>query len=160
MKQLMATLRGLTANRQILVLVAGVVLGLLLIYLGIQQPLEQELRRLQRINQGLVDDSEWLRQQVDLHAGPRLAPAKGQSGSLIARVNQGLGSSGLAPAVKRVQPSGDNQLRVELENADFRRLIEQLAQFEKESIFVEQLQLNPGVKPGTASGRLGLELRF
>ncbi len=148
---------SLPKPRQIFMIALAAVLALSLLYVFIDLPLKRQYQQLQEQYQQLNQDRQWLQQQAQARHGQKQhGPTQQLEGSLIGTLNQRFQAAGLTAATKRVRPEGDKRLRIELENADFNRLIQQLAWFEQKSVHIEQLQLSASQQPGYVSGRITL----
>jgi len=118
---------GLESRDQTILRYSAVVVGLLLFYLFVVDPInsgrdtaEQRLRSAQEAL------SVAQRQAFDLKAS-QTDPKAAESGSLLTEVESSTQQEGLRTALKRLQPSGDNQIQVSLEGASYEQLMRWLA---------------------------------
>ena len=153
----------LAARERHLVIAGATLLMIFLLYLLVWEPLikhRQELRKTVKEQQVLV---EWMQQAsraaAQLHAARGSTVGKLPAGqSLLAVVDQSAKSSGLGAAMKRVEPEGQDIVRVWFEQAKFDELIR----------WLEGMQLNFGVgvvsivlerqdQPGLINARVTLQ---
>lgn len=144
----------LQAREQQILRFSAVLVALLLFYLLIIDPVysgrddaEQRLRSAQEAF------SVAQRQALDLKAASsnRETPA---SGSLLTQVESSAQQQGLRSALKRLQPSGDDQIQVSLEEASYTQLIQWLSSLHQSGVRAQRvdIQLN------RASDLLGVQL--
>ena len=85
-------------------------------------------------------------------------PGKRGNESLLALVDRSARKSGLARAVKRLEPQGKNAVRLWVEQASFDQLAAWLAKLGKESgVHASAVSLERQERPGLVNGRLTLE---
>lgn len=119
------------SNRERWLVGGGSVLTLLLIvYALIWQPFQKELGRLRQTVAEQRADLAWMRQAAieakrleNVQAGPKSQLPEGVRRSLLIVVDQSARAAGLGTAVKRVEPQGDDRVRIWLEQAGFDQLI-------------------------------------
>jgi general secretion pathway protein M len=133
----------LQSSEQRLLLLGALVVGLLAVYLLIFDPVyaarndaEQRLRATQEAF------SVAQQQALDLRAA--LAnPVTPQSGSLLTQVESSAQQQGLRTALRRLQPSGDNQIQVSLEGAAYGQLMQWLSQLHQQGIRAQRVEIQP-----------------
>jgi general secretion pathway protein M len=132
---------GLQAREQQTLRYSAVVLGLLLFYLLIIDPVysgretaEQRLRSAQEAF------SVAQRQVADLKASAS-NPQASASGSLLTEVESSAQQQGLRGALRRLQPSGDNQIQVSLEGASYSQLIQWLSNLRQQGVRAQRVDI-------------------
>ena len=132
---------GLQRSEQQMLRLGAVILGLLLFYLLVIDPVyssrdEAELKL--RAAQEAFSVAQ--RQASDLKASSS-GPATQQSGSLLTQVESSAQQQGLRDALKRLQPSGDNQIQVSLEGASYDQLIEWLSKLHQLGVSAQRVDI-------------------
>lgn len=147
--------------RERLILAAGAgALVLLLLYAAVWDPYQAHVARLEETISQQRADLEWMRgasaQVKTLRKGTPARPAAGQS--LLSLADSTARAQGLAEAVKRVQPEGQNGVRVWLEQAAFDDVMRWLQVLTtRYGVQVSALVAEPGEGPGRTDVRLLLE---
>jgi type II secretory pathway component PulM len=133
--------QGLQAREQQILLYSAVILGLLLFYLLIVDPVysgrdtaEQRLRSAEEAF------SLAQRQASDLKAASS-NPEASASGSLLTQVESSAQQQGLRSALRRLQPSGDNQIQVSLEGASYDQLIQWLNNLNQQGVRAQRVDI-------------------
>lgn len=151
------------APRERMMLAGGVVvLVLLLFYSLVWDPLSSGVRDLRAEVEAQRDTLQVMRRSATevkaLRAVSGGAAARGLGGrSLLAVVDQSARSSGLGPALKRVEPEGKDNVRVRLEGASFDAMIGWLSGLAKKSqVFATSLSIERTDAPGRVNVRLTL----
>jgi general secretion pathway protein M len=114
---------GLEANERRLLIIAAPLVLLMLLYVGIWEPLNSRVATLRASTAEQESLLAWMRgaaqevKQLRGRGDQRVKPASGQS--LLSLVDRTAKSGQLGPALKRVQPEGDQKVRVWLESASF-----------------------------------------
>lgn len=147
---------ALALRERVMVSIAAVFIALALVYAVAWSPLNSSVTRLEQS----VEEQQVLKQWMQQSAAEvnRLRNAAGGTTdhrSLLAVVDQTSKQSQLAPAVKRIEPDGQELVRVTLEQASFDDLM----------IWLGSLQRNFGVSVAdvsidrqAASGRVNVRL--
>lgn len=149
----------LRRREQMLLASAGVVIGLLLIYLLVWEPQRErsdELKQLVKQQQAL---HAWM---VNAAAEAKALQGQASSGgkisagqSLLGVIDQTAKRGGLGSAVKRVEPDGSTRARVWLEAAKFDDVLRWLHTVQKRySITVDSAIIDRGPSPGLVTARL------
>jgi type II secretory pathway component PulM len=132
---------GLETRDQQILRFGAVVLGLLLFYLLIIDPVysgrdaaEQRLRSAQEAY------SIAQRQAADLQASASDL-TRSASGSLVTQVESSAQQQGLRSALRRLQPSGDNQIQVSLEGASYSQLIQWLSTLHQQGVRAQRVDI-------------------
>lgn len=144
----------LQARDQRILRYSAVIVGLLLFYLFIVDPVqsgrddaEQRLRSAQEAY------AVAQRQASDLKAARSNAGAS-QTGSLLTRVENSAQQQGLRSALKRLQPGGENQIQVSLEGASYGQLMQWLTSLNQQGIRAQRVD----IQPDRSSDLLGVQL--
>ena len=114
---------GLEANERRMLVGGGALLLVMLFYVGLWEPLHNKVDSLRVSTAKQEAELSWMRsaaqevKQLRGRGGQRAKPANGQS--LLTLVDRTAKTGRLGTALKRVQPDGDNKVRVWLEAASF-----------------------------------------
>ena len=145
---------GLQPREQQILRFSAVILALLLFYLLIIDPVysgrddaEQRLRSAQEAF------SVAQRQALDLKAAASNRETSA-SGSLLTQVESSAQQQGLRNALKRLQPSGDDQIQVSLEGASYTQLIQWLSSLHQSGVRAQRVD----IQLDRASDLLGVQL--
>lgn len=143
-----------------MVSVAAAVLFVLLGYALAWAPLNSRVTRLQQS----VDEQQSLKRWMQQAAAEakQLRNAAGAAGdehrSLLAVVDQTAKQSQLAPAVKRIQPEGQDLVRVTLEQASFDDLVQWLGNLQRSyGVNVADAAIDRQAEVGRVNARLTLK---
>ena len=120
-------------DRRIL-LFGSIFLGIALTYLLLWEPLHTQQRRYHQQISEQQQLLSWMQRSSAeakslLHASGTARPAA--SGTLLSMVDKEARSAGLGKGLKRVEPSGKDQVRLWFDGVDFNRLITWLGGIEK-----------------------------
>jgi len=145
---------GLQPREQHILRLGAILLGLLLVYLFIVDPVYsgRDLAE-QRLRSSREAYSLAQRQALDLKAASSNPGAKA-SGSLLTRVESSAEQQGLREALERMQPSGEDQIQVSLEGASYDQLIKWLGDLNQQGIRA----LRVDIQPDRTSDLLGVQL--
>lgn len=147
--------------RERLVLAGGAAaLLLLLLYAAVWDPYQAHVARLEESIARQHADLDWMRgAATQVRALRKQTPTRAASGqSLLALSDTTARAQGLASAVKRVQPEGQNGVRVWLEQAAFDDVMRWLQVLTtRHGVQVSALVAEPGDGPGLTDVRLLLE---
>ena len=126
---------------QLILRYSAVIVALLLFYLFIVDPVqsgrddaEQRLRSAQEAY------AVAQRQASDLKDARSNAGAP-QTGSLLTRVESSAQQQGLREALRRLQPSGDNQIQVSLEGASYSQLMQWLSSLRQQGVRAQRVDI-------------------
>lgn len=133
--------QGLQAREQNLLRFGAIILGVLLLYLLVIDPVhsgrdaaEQRLRAAQEAF------AVAQRQAFDLKAAAS-NPGTPTAGSLLTEVESSAQQQGLRSALKRLQPSGDNQIQVSLEGASYSQLMQWLSELHQQGVRAQRVDI-------------------
>lgn len=125
---------GLEANERRMLIIGSALLLLMLVYVGIWEPLVSKRDALRVSTAEQESLLVWMRgaaQEVKKlrgRGGQAAKPASGQS--LLSLVDRTAKSGQLGPALKRVQPDGEDKVGVWLESASFDDVVRWLTSLE------------------------------
>ena len=152
-----ARFEGLAPRERLLLLVGGAVVAITVLYLVIWEPLvTAHTTRAQALESArvLANRIESLAAEAQ---GNRNGSAVNLSVSLLAAVDQTSRSPVLGKAPARVQPEGDREVKVWLEDVAFDKLLRWLVELETlYGIGASSAEIDRGAAPGTVSARLTL----
>jgi len=131
----------LPARDQQILRYSAVIIGLLLFYLFIVDPVhsgrdnaEQRLRSAQEAY------AVAQRQASDLKDAAS-GTATSNSGSLLTQVESSAQQQGLREALRRMQPSGDKQIQVSLEGASYSQLMQWLSSLRQQGVRAQRVDI-------------------
>jgi len=146
--------QGLETRDQNVLRYSAVVVGLLLFYLLIVDPVragrDAAEERLRSAQEALAVAQ---RQASDLRRAAS-NPGTADSGSLLTRVESSAEQQGLRAALKRLQPSGDNQIQISLEGASYDQLMQWLSSLNEQGVRPERVD----IQLDRQTGLLGVQL--
>lgn len=152
---------SLNARERLIVAGGAIVLAILLIYSLTWAPLNRTLGSLRTHVQSQQEQLTWMREaSQEVRALQRTQPRRIQTGnkSLLSLVDQSATQAGLKSSLQRMDPEGDDGLKLQLSDVSFDRLILWLGDLEKKfGISVSSLALTHAQKPGHVEARLTLE---
>jgi general secretion pathway protein M len=132
---------GLPTREQQILRRSTIVLGLLLFYLLIIDPVysgrDNAAQRLQSTREAF---SVVQQQAFDLKASLPNTGISG-SGSLLTQVESSAQKEGLRQALKRLQPSGNNQIQVSLEDASYQQIVQWLSNLQQQGVRAQQVDI-------------------
>lgn len=148
---------ALAPRERRLVVVGAAVVVLTIIYLAVVEPLAE--RRAQ-LEQGVAAQRTllaWMN-EVEDQVRPVGAQLVGNGDSLFATIDRSARATALAGALQRVQPEGQQTVRVWLDNAQFDELVRWIGALEREHrIMVSVLTVERTQESGLVNARLTLE---
>lgn len=150
----------LNLRQQRLIVAAALVLFGLVVYVWIWEPLI-EARDAERVRvaeqQAMLN---WLDALVPVAEQLRRATTRPESladRSLLGLTDESVRAAGLAGALTRIEPTGDSEVRVWLDGADFVSTMGWLEQYSRnQPIRVRQLQIDRAQRPGEVNVRVTL----
>jgi len=132
---------GLQTREQQILRYSAVVLGLLLSYLLIIDPVyssrDEAEQRLQSTREAF---SVVQQQALDLKASLS-NPGTPGSGSLLTQVESSAQQKGLRSALKRLQPSGNDQIQVNLEGASYQQIMQWLSNLNQQGVKAQRVDI-------------------
>lgn len=151
-----------TRERRILI-AGGLGLAIILIYFMGWDPLKQKVDNLEQqvaAQRGTLQWMEQAAQEVRLLSAQGQRPSLPSGGqSLLALVDTTAKNAGLSGAVKRLQPEGDNSVRVWMEQASFDALVLWLGKLANNyGIEASSLNIERQATAGQVNARLTLEV--
>ena len=129
-----------TRERQILRL-GAITLSILIFYLLIIDPVYSSRNDAeQRLHSSHEAYSIMQQQALDLKA-PLSNPVISASGSLLTQVESSAQKEGLRGALKRLQPSGNNQIQVSLEGASYQQIMQWLSSLHDQGVKAQRVDI-------------------
>lgn len=152
---------SLAPRERTMVGAAAVVILLALVYVAAWSPLNSGIARLEHSVEEQRALKQWMQQSAA--EANQLRSAAGAGGaadhrSLLAVVDQTSKQSQLAPAVKRIEPDGQELVRVTLEQASFDDLVQWLGGLQRMSgVSVADVSIDRQADTGRVNARLTLK---
>ncbi|MDH5545702.1 MAG: type II secretion system protein M [Gammaproteobacteria bacterium] len=151
----------LNPRERLLLGVAGVVLGLMILFLGILEPVMDEAKSLekqveeQRKLLKWMEDSAQEVKRLTRSSGTRKAAVGAGGQSLLGVIDRTAKAGNLGDAMKRVEPDGGDKVRVWLEQASFDDVVTWLENLERNySLQIESVAVDKENAPGRVNVRL------
>ena len=142
-----------TREQQVLRL-SAIFLGLPLFYLLIIDPVYSSRNDAEQRLQSTHEAFSVMQQQAfDLKASLSNPEISG-SGSLLTQVESSAQKEGLRSALKRLQPSGNNQIQVSLEGASYKQIMQWLSNLHHQGVRAQRVDIQVDSK----SDLLGVQL--
>jgi len=154
----------LSLREKRLVIITSIVVVITLVYFMIWEPLQDGIEtsrvRIKAQNDTLVQMREQAAEARQLMAVQRQAGAgTGSSSSLLVIIERTAQEKNLKSRLQKVQPEGQDGVRVWVENASFDLLIEWLALLEnKNTIYVSEIIIERQKEPGRINSRILLRV--
>lgn len=153
--------RGLAPRERRMVTAAAGVAAAAIFFLGVWEPLDNGVEGMRERVERERSLAAWMtgvRAEAESLRGRRpQSRIRGRDQSLLSVVDRTSRDAGLAEAVRRIQPEGDDRAAVTLEGAGFDSLIFWLRDLEREyGVRPTALTVNRGEAPGTVSARMTL----
>lgn len=146
--------QGLQTREQQVLGISAVVLVLLLAYLVVIDPVysgrDEAEQRLQSTRSAFAVVQQ---QASDLKTSAPQAGVAG-SGSLLTQVESSARNEGLRSALKRLQPSGDNQVQVSLEGASYQQLMQWLSKLRLQGVTAQRVDIQVDQKTDLLQAQL------
>jgi general secretion pathway protein M len=152
---------SLAPRERTMVSVAAVVILLALGYVAAWNPLSSRVARLEKSVEERQAVKQWM-EQAAVEANQLRSTAGAGGGdehrSLLAVVDQTAKQSQLAPAVKRIEPEGQELVRVSLERASFDDLVLWLGSLQRTfGVRVADISIERQAETGRVNARLTLK---
>lgn len=138
-------------------LIGGLGLLVLLPYWLVWMPLTERVTRLEQTLMQSRSDVAWMENAAEqiIAARGNALPAKRSGRSLLAQVDASVRAADLGSTARRVQPEGNERVRVWLEGVLFDPTVRLLADLQKrQGITVESLAVERRTEPGRVDVRL------
>lgn len=153
---------NLSQRERYFVIAAGAALVLFLLYAMLWRPVVGNARDVQQRIAAQESELQWMRQAAaearTLRGSARGGDAGASGGSLLSLVERTARQGRLAPAVRRVQPEGQQGVRIWLENAAFDDLLVWLHQLAAtHGVGLSEIAVERQPAAGIVNGRLLLE---
>ena len=150
----------LAARERLMLGIAGVVIGVMFLYLVVLEPIMNDAKRLEK---QLVEQHRLLNWMEDAAKEAKSLSARGgkkiQVGSggqsLLGVIDRTAKAGNLGDAMKRVEPDGSSRVRVWLERASFDDTVRWLERLEKDySLDIDSVVVDKEEAPGRVNVRL------
>ncbi|MFN3579303.1 MAG: type II secretion system protein GspM [Pseudomonas sp.] len=155
---------GLAQRERIVLMVGSGLLGLIVVWLMVVEPVIERKASLRENVASLSADFNWM-QQVSTEVRRRQSmQGSGQAGgvgagSVLTLVEVSANASGIKSAMERVQPEGQGA-RLWFDSVGFDPLVSWLAELEqRQGLKISQLSIDAGNEPGVVSARVLVEPR-
>jgi general secretion pathway protein M len=154
----------LSLREKRLVVVTSIVVVITFVYFMIWEPLQDGIQtsrvRLKAQNQTLANMQGQAAEARQLLAAKRQAGANTRSSSsLLVIIERTAQTKNLKSRLQKVQPEGENGVRVWVENASFDQLIDWLALLEnRNTIYVNEIIIERQKEPGRVNSRILLRV--
>lgn len=148
--------RALQPRERLLIGAATATITLLLLYFVLWAPLNRDLARLRVETPKAAEQLAWMRSQAgrvkQLRAG---APSQVKGGGLLSYVEQSATTFDVKPHIKRLEPEGNNAVRLVVDGVAFNTLVTWLANLHKQGgIRIDNATLEAQATPGVVNARL------
>lgn len=148
--------RGLQPRERTLVGGGAIVLLVMLFYLLLWAPLHRELARLRTDVPKAAEQLSWMRAQAGrVNQLRATAPTQLKGGGLLSFVEQSATTFNLKQNIKRVEPDGNNAVRLVVDGVSFNNLVSWLGNLHKQGgVRVDNATFEGQAAPGTVNARL------
>ncbi len=152
----------LQARERYMVLAAAVLLSLAILYLAIWSPIASSRDAKQKRVEAKRDTVTWMaikKQEVEhlKRINPNLFNKVNDGRSLLAIVDTGAKQMGIRPAITRIEPKGEDNVQIWVEDMAFDYLIVLLGELERRNtIEVVDASLNRSDQVGKVTGKVTL----
>ena len=151
------------APRERLIVAAGAgVLLVLVLWLGVWEPLAQRTQQLEQSVTVQEETLAWMQQaaaeieQLRRSGGPAATGLQGRS--LLAVVDQATRAAGLSGGLKRIEPEGADRVRVQFERIAFDDFMRWLDGLQRQyGVFTQSITVEREEAPGRVNIRLTLD---
>ena len=153
----------LSLREKRLVIITAIVVVITVGYFIIWQPLQDGIQtsrvRVKAQYQTLTQMQEQAAEAKQLLAAQRQGGSNRSSGSLLVIIERTAQSKNLKSRLQKVQPEGEDSVRVWVENASFDQLIDWLALLEnRNTIYVSEIIIERQKEPGRVNSRILLRV--
>lgn len=153
---------SLAPRERVMVVAGAIAVAFTVLYYGILQPLNSSLESARSRVVSEADQTRWLlglREEARLlQASGRSDAIKGRDESLLSIVDATSRDNGLVDAVRRIQPDGNDQATVTLENTNFNQLLYWLRVLQSDyGVSASALVVTGEEEPGMVQARLTLQ---
>lgn len=158
---MMSYLKQLNERERLLLVIAGPLLVMLVLYGLVWRPLSGHVDMLQQRVMRQQETLQYMhtaaQRVTELRQQHSSVNRKGNNQSLLALVDRTVKQSGLARALKRVEPDGSDKVKVHLEGAGFDAMIGWLESLQQRyGIGIENISVDAQEIPGSVNVRLTL----
>lgn len=153
---------GLAPRERLIVAGGAAILLVLVLWLAVWEPLVQRTAQLEQSVAVQEETLAWMRQaageieQLRRSGGPAAAGLQGRS--LLAAVDQATRAAGLNSGLKRIEPEGQNRVRVQFEGVAFDDFMRWLNGLQGQyGVFTQSITVEREEAPGRVNIRLTLD---
>ncbi|WP_336960042.1 type II secretion system protein M [Sphingobium aquiterrae] len=136
-------------RERVLVAVAGLLLAIVILWLGVARPVESGIRSAVEAHDIALDRNAAIRSRVAVLKGVPRAPSGASLGPIDQFIGQSAGEAGFT--LERNQPQGAGRVEIAIASARPRALFGWLAALEGQGLSVETLTVQPSPSGGTVS---------
>jgi general secretion pathway protein M len=150
---------SLAPRERAMVSIAAVVVALALVYAVAWGPLASSVSRLQQSVEEQQVLKQWMQESAaEVNRLRGVAGASDDHRSLLAVVDQTSKQSQLGPAVKRIEPDGQDLVRVSLEQASFDDMVTWLGNLQRNfGVSIADVSIDRQADSGRVNARLTLK---
>ncbi|RRQ21462.1 type II secretion system protein GspM [Thiohalobacter thiocyanaticus] len=157
-----AWLLSLAPRERLIVAGGAAVLLLLVLWLGLWEPLDQRVEELEQSVAVQEEEFTWMQQAAaeiqQLRRSGGQAAAGLQGRSLLAVVDQATRAAGLNSGLKRIEPEGQSRVRVQFEQIGFDDFMRWLDGLHRQyGVFTQSITIEREEAPGRVNIRLTLD---
>lgn len=150
----------LAARERIMLGIAGIVVGIMFLYLVILEPIMNDAKRLQtQLSEqqrllSWMEDAAREAKSLSARGGKKIQVGAGGQ-SLLGIIDRTAKAGNLGDAMKRVEPDGSSSVRVWLERASFDDTVRWLEKLERDySLDIDSVVIDKEDSPGRVNVRL------
>jgi general secretion pathway protein M len=149
---------GLTTSERQLVIAAGAVLGIAVIYWALLAPLSRAVQVRESRVERKQEDLAWMRSMSGVIQQLNAAqPVSNGGESMVVLIDRSARQAGISSALTGQSPNGDHGMRVRLENAAFDSVVLWLSNLQQQyGIAIESASFDRSDKPGIVSASIVL----
>jgi len=132
---------GLQTREQQILRLSAVILGLALFYLLIIDPVYSGRNNAEQRLHSTQEAFSVVQQQAFDLTSSLSKPGVSGSGSLLTKVESSAQKEGLRNALKRLQPSGNNQIQVSLEDVSYQQIMQWLSNLHLQGVKAQRVDI-------------------
>ncbi|MBF0152318.1 MAG: type II secretion system protein M [Magnetococcales bacterium] len=155
---------GIGDREKVLVMGGSLLLAFLLLFFLVWSPIQEQHRELRTMTENRANTIRWMEQasrevaHLKSLTGSRLSLEKGDS--LLSLADRSVRKQGLGPVLKRVEPDGQDKVRLWFEQAPFQPLLVWMeALHDRYGIETVNVSIEKGKNPGLVNTQLVLVMQ-
>ncbi len=155
---------ALQTRERMILIIAGAIVLIALIYLLIVEPVLRKHADLRNQVKAQQKTLAWMQQtservkQLQANASQSGSGSVGHQGSLLALMESSSQQSNMRKPIQRMEPEGKNGVKLWLEDADFDNLIHWVGELSyNQGVVVTRATISRGESPGQIDSRLSLQ---